>query len=53
MMRDAANKFLADMVFRELEFGDESSNFVNSKIVARLMSSYFGDIATVDKVTLF
>ena len=48
---DVTVKFLADMVFRELEF--EKDGGENSKIVATLMSEYFTKIATLQNTTYF
>ena len=48
---DVSNRFLADMVFREIEFGYNERR--NSAIVASHMTEYFTKTATLENTSLF
>mmetsp|Transcript_18106 Transcript_18106/g.27415 ORF Transcript_18106/g.27415 Transcript_18106/m.27415 type:complete len:936 (+) Transcript_18106:57-2864(+) len=47
------NVFLANAVFRELDFVDDDSQLIKSKQVAKLMTEYFTNVATLKTSTFF
>jgi len=50
--RYIASMFLADMVFRELE-SEKATTYVNSQIVATIMSEFFSNKATLKSAVFF